>query len=1015
MYSPLTSPETICLRCCIRLSRQARLGQTRRHFRKITTASQNFKSPEEGGKARKSFIRYTGGDKRSKKKIYGRLGDERVEESAKLRIDSLGKPSEVIVMRDTDSEEAPKKLAWRSVMLKDESRKARLSQEKIVEMVESEGDALSQGQINTNIDSLRDSMGGGLNTPISVSKSEYEDVYDILYKGYTAEQLEAYLQSAASAKEAPSRNSSQQSIFLSKSIWKPGESPSTVRLPIEEDSEIQLSEQKTPKGTLVTKLMRDHWRVHVHDTENLIGELEIKIRPWQLALLRLGEPSYLEQIRDRRKARFETISGKDFAIIRITTDLRTARNTVRDFVELLSGIQSKRIDLASFKKWLSDLSDNERPSSLFSQRHLKVIENYTGTSIQVAGRETVVLNGIKQTDIEDAQRMLIPLLQHHKRISSNTIFDKGNGGLIRSFVPYSGRPFFQETALLSRWAKPLSRSTPETPKANDRTESLSEQNTASMEKFMPKLLKDLSREVPKGAERLGEFWDPMPATKISAKIGHALYPHFPEKKTSFLKHRPNSDTALKSANLKGLVFSPDSSGFLPYLRHLDPPDKGWSTSLKVTLTPSPFTKEGHGAGLKYPEVSLYFKVRPDSLEFAGIFATLDQSRTHVLLPSKTTDVQLEKKWLLKGSKTLMANSAVRQFCSELQRTYSQGNSKLRAPLSIILPIPRSVVEPSVLKKTKKGKVKTYKPVRVEYMFATLEQHQTLEFKFGEHKLEYTSVEAGRIGGSYNQLELKMRTPVPSSWRSKPYKSNDGLTESSDQVKDDSGQLDRESDSSLAADGANSGLGEESTSESDVQESEEEETTSTETSKQDEVEETASEETSRQDEIEKTTSEETSKQDQANASSLDPLLPQKKSFIRSISQLVEIASNPRPSIYTQPMGWFPGATEYFKSIRRYDPGTNQNEYDDDAGPDLTDAEKTITDVTNERINEWLQIREREEKKRRQGSTFQDLLEQVKKDGEKSKVPDAGVDTIEGRSSEKTGPEKVDADRKDENDV
>ena len=286
MYVPFTPLKTICLRCQLRLSRRVRPFLARRHFQRAATARQTFKLPEneEPGKRKNN----NGRSKSRRQKLYGQAGDQRVEDTAKLSIDSLGKPSEVIVLRDADSDRKPKRPLWRSVMLKDDSRKKSLSQEKIVEIVNSEGVAPDQKQINANIESLREHMGEGRDSPIFVSKSEYDDLYGILYKGYTVEQLAAYMQKTRPERVVSSMRVPGDSVFQHRTIWRTGRSPSSERLPVEETQPTNVTEQKSPKGALVTRLMQDHWRVHVHENEDIAGEVELGVSSWQLSLLNLG-------------------------------------------------------------------------------------------------------------------------------------------------------------------------------------------------------------------------------------------------------------------------------------------------------------------------------------------------------------------------------------------------------------------------------------------------------------------------------------------------------------------------------------------------------------------------------------------------------------------------------------------------------------------------------------------------------------------------------------------------------
>ncbi|KAL9069069.1 MAG: hypothetical protein Q9157_006283 [Trypethelium eluteriae] len=246
-------------------------------------------SPEKG--PAESVIRRVHEKRQPKNSLYSPLIDQRGKNSAKLGIDSLGKPAEVILLRDEEGGESPKKRKWRSISLKDDVRKknlSHLSQEAIVKMVGSEKDAPDQYQINANLDKLRANMGGSRYTPISVSTTEYDDVFDILFKGYTTEQLMEYVERTLPAVGPSSPHTGPDPVFLFQSIWKPGESSTSKRLPVQGRLQPDGVEQKSPKSALVTRLMQDHWRIQVQEAEDVTGEIEVGVQPWQLSLLTLG-------------------------------------------------------------------------------------------------------------------------------------------------------------------------------------------------------------------------------------------------------------------------------------------------------------------------------------------------------------------------------------------------------------------------------------------------------------------------------------------------------------------------------------------------------------------------------------------------------------------------------------------------------------------------------------------------------------------------------------------------------
>ncbi|KAL9084433.1 MAG: hypothetical protein Q9165_008071 [Trypethelium subeluteriae] len=908
-------------------------------------ASQDVFTPEKG--PAEGVIRRIGGKRQQRNGLYGQVIDQRVKNSAKLGIDSLGKPAEVILLRDEESDETPEKRKWRSILVKDDVPKedlSLLSQEEIVTMVGLEEDDPDQSQINANLDKLRANMGADRHTPISVSKTEYDDVYDILFKGYTTEQLMEYVETTAPAVGSSSLHTGHDPVFLFQSIWKPGESSTSERVPTLERLQFDEAEQKSPKSALVNRLMQDHWRIQVQEAEDATGEIEVGVRPWQLSLLTLGQPSHLEQTRDRSRAKVEALSGETVATIRITTDLRTARNTVRDLAEMLSNVSSKHIDLHHLKKGLSQASSQDQDGSrFFDWDRVKDVERQTRTVIQAA-REEIILNSILQKDLDDAQRMLLPLLHLPKRISLTTMMDDTQqNDLIRSFVPYSSRPFTHASQLFSRWARPARRISSEPKPSTKENEGPSESVSACSDKFLSKLTNTILQQAPQNRtsiRHLTGYWRAGSAHRVSATLGHAIYPHSHDSE-NFLTNATQISSRMRDINFhKGLVFSPESSGLIPFLKHLDFPGQSWSTVLKFTLIPSPFTTEGPSAILEYPEIQLYFDVTPASLELRNISASITRSVVNILLPSQRSDLRIETKLLMYGTKDLFDHQNVSAFCSELRKSYIEADSKIRAPPSLRVPIPQRLPNSSKPVNQKKDRIAVEAgPVMVDYLFATLEQQQVMQFDFDGHQLEFNGIEGGRLGGSYNEVRLKLKKHVSSkaqslrsavgpAWLQTYHPIGQRQHRQSEGTDDKAGESLHYSDQGIGTRPRNKKPGED----------------------------TAKTEASRS------------------------TLPYSEvhSFVRSALHLTSLASNPRPSVYTQATGWRPGAVDYFKPIQKYDPGSDQNELDEAVEPDPSMAEKTVTDVTNERMNEWLEFKEHERQRAKEGLTIADLLRES--DGE-----------------------------------
>ena len=609
----------------------------------------------------------------------------------------------------------------------------------------------------------------------------------------------------------------------------------------------------------------------------------------------------------------------------------------------------------------------------------------------------IVLNSVSQSDLDDAQRMILPLLHLPKRVSSYTEVDDEQSILIPSFVPFHGRPFFRESELLSRWTRPSERLTTKKTKSTEENERLQEPSLVPSLNLVRKLVNRIYRKLPKGTENSTRFWDPTPAASISAKFGYMLYPHGHENSNNPGNSALSGSKAVDINFDRNLTFSPTSNGLLPFLKSLGPSRNGWHTVLKVTLIPSPFTREEHGAVLKYPEIVLSFNVSPASLQLKGIYAILDQSHTNVPLPSRTLDLRLVTKWLMKGSVALHEDPKVTKFCRELQQSYSQPDSKLRAPPTLELPIPRTIAEPSLAWKPRgqRKKIKRiWNPVVVQYTFASLEQHQKLLFDFDGHSLEYTGIEGGRIGGSYSEVEMSMRTPTPESWQQAT------ITSKSDYIRPEDAPQKQEPKLIVSK-------GKDKLEEEDIREGEDTAEDMCDDAKlADSIEEKDLEEDAM---IEDGTTEEgiamEEEMDDDLTNPLNPPAAQKEVFIKSVFQLVEIASNPQTWVHKQPTGWFAGGMTDFTPVQKYAVGPNENEYGEDTEPEISIAEKTVTDVTNERINDWLKTREQEERKQKQVPTVLDLLNQMREEGDRLEALEAEVNAAGGNRFDGSGENKA----------
>ncbi|KAI9702212.1 MAG: hypothetical protein M1820_006294 [Bogoriella megaspora] len=708
------------------------------------------------------------------RKVRGRYGDEVVEDSAPLKIDSLGKQTEVIILRDADVDRSQEQPAWRSARGERKGKKEPLSQENIMSIVESEDQAPDQEQIDKNIEELRRSMGAVPGTDIHTTKSEFDEVFGILYNGYTIQQLAGYLRTVGE-QSSPSTQS-QIPHSIRKSIWKPGTTSLSERLPSETDSIVEPSGQKTQKGLLVDKIMRHVWNVHIQEIEENFGQLELTMRRWQKTLLTLGDNPVLESVGRARKAKIQLVKDAKQDIIRITADFRTAQNTARDLINLLSNVCSRHVDLQPFKEYWDRSSAHQTQMPVFHPRLVAQIAQTTKTHVHVSNNTVITINGLDQGGVEDAQRMILSLITPPRRAGSDVFIDRSQA-VIRNILPFSGRPFNRTNIMFVRHSGAFPHVSRTKGLGGAIRQGVAETEKPTPESLRKKLLDTISIESPASQSlfRLGsdtaKSWNLITDKVVSATVGQILESfEGPLRITSPSKDKKKQSPRASRINFdKGVTFSSDVPGLLPFLSSLGRPAKKYRTTLELVLLPSPFTHTGPVALQQYPEVRIHFKVTPTSLDLHGIYATAKKSATYAAMLSFAADLKVENEVLLAGSRSLSKHPDLRRYCNELKKSFLEGNeTKLRAPFTLRLPVPRvsDKAKTKTSPKNKTGTTKTHTEEHtIEYTLAELKQRQSIGFEFEGFRLMYTSIEGGKIGGNQDELKLFMYKPSTKSFQS----------------------------------------------------------------------------------------------------------------------------------------------------------------------------------------------------------------------------------------------------------
>jgi len=207
-------------------------------------------------------------------RLHGFRGHRLREKRAELNIDSLGKPAEVIVLRDAGFHSNPRPEI--------EELKA-IEKVDILTQLDSEKGLITQADVEKNIEEFKPK------TKI-ISWDELQKLQRQLVSGFTTSQLIKYsdahgrrLKKRNEEPELDTRNDSI-GVIRRRTEWAPGISETGDKF---EESTLRGydSEAFTHKQRLVLLLLRQCWQLEAQEVVESIGEVELGVRSIELELL----------------------------------------------------------------------------------------------------------------------------------------------------------------------------------------------------------------------------------------------------------------------------------------------------------------------------------------------------------------------------------------------------------------------------------------------------------------------------------------------------------------------------------------------------------------------------------------------------------------------------------------------------------------------------------------------------------------------------------------------------------
>jgi len=203
-------------------------------------------------------------------KLRGKKGREVREDTAALPVHSLGKPAEVIILRDAGIEREEDTEALPTFETSGPSQ--RLSKEEILASLAQDKRTSSQAEVDEQILALRPTNTRDGHISSTIRKQDCEALHRALVDGFTSEQLKNHLKQNPPDAELPPV-AGKRAAFAP---WRPGTSSIERALSLKYRTAIG-GTSLSPKQKFATRIIQELWHIDIAQDVNSVGELEIQI------------------------------------------------------------------------------------------------------------------------------------------------------------------------------------------------------------------------------------------------------------------------------------------------------------------------------------------------------------------------------------------------------------------------------------------------------------------------------------------------------------------------------------------------------------------------------------------------------------------------------------------------------------------------------------------------------------------------------------------------------------------
>jgi hypothetical protein len=685
--------------------------------------------------------------------------------------------SGVIVMRDVQEEKSRRPsattLTFGETVEGDDKPATLLSAQDIEIEVKGKDVVPEQADVNASIEALRAEATG---TTTVVDKKTFKVLARKLTDGYTAGQLSSYLvrflrSSKSIGERERSSNVKGKLQELAASKWRPGTTPISQRA------------SGAPKKPLSNKtqyadqILRLCWWMTIESEEQVIGEIEVRLKSWQASFLfdlerDNGRPYVEEMIDSQTLLDVSTITPyRPASIMRITARRKDAEEIVRRINLALLLVHRLDWDVKALLP-----PPTKAVSSYFRKEDVLYISRLTKTAIFIGNDGIVTIHGTgMRDDLYTTRRLLLSLLPSNMKATNMTSSEVEKAVVLHSHVkrehaimdlPVGPAEIGLHRRYTSKELVRRVRPCRSVTLFGESVEDVSEGLAKKLEEASLSLARDLDRmphTVPEYEVSPESYW--RPSSEIARPQWKVDFCRLLQEHRSALELNTAGETAETNTSpeptqaqpiVQSIVPGTEAalSYFTPAVRHtprIDPSltERRFDSLPFINAHFVPANPRPSADAPPLPTLTLRFNFKPPSRSSSGrdkdlvltaMVAELSSQTLNVPLPLFATDMQCSRTTPLKAFiRPAMQDKAIAHFVHRVQKSARAGVGALTAPSELTVRLPRWVVEGKTPSKEdgsqKNGKIqpgvgeqaKDTGDVPVTYLFTRFEQVQSLRF------------------------------------------------------------------------------------------------------------------------------------------------------------------------------------------------------------------------------------------------------------------------------------------------